>query len=117
LFTAGGPRPILFTLGVEMIVTLQDVLMILALPTSGDPLYFSTKSKGWRDSMRPLIGCAPLVKDMLACVPYTWIVLRYKRCPELAEKEVMQQYAYAYVWYVISRTLFADNGGRNAHWM
>jgi hypothetical protein len=29
----------------------------------------------------------------------------------------MQQYAYAYVWYVISRTLFADNGGRNAHWM
>ncbi|KAM0930127.1 hypothetical protein ACQ4PT_001186 [Festuca glaucescens] len=101
----------------EMTVTLQDVSMILALPISGAPLCFSTNSKGWRDSMRSLIGCAPLVKDMPAGAPYTWISLRYKRCPELATKEVVQQYARAYVWYVISRTLFADSGGRNAPYM
>ncbi|XP_071680156.1 uncharacterized protein [Lolium perenne] len=83
----------------EMTVTLQDVSMILALPISGAPLCFSTNSKGWRDSMRSLIGCAPLVKDMPAGAPYTWISLRYKRCPELATKEVVQY------------------GGRNAPYM
>jgi hypothetical protein len=29
----------------------------------------------------------------------------------------MQQHAHAYVWYVISQTLFADSSGNNATWM
>lgn len=101
----------------EMTVTLQDVSMILALPIRGQPLCFSTDPKGWRESMKALIGCAPVVPGMVAGAPYTWISLRYKRCPEHASEEEEQQYARAYVWYVISRTLFADSSGNNAPWM
>jgi hypothetical protein len=49
--------------------------------------------------------------------PYTWIALRYGKCPGDASKEKVQQYAHAYMWYVISRTLYADSGGKNAVWM
>jgi hypothetical protein len=101
----------------EMTVTLQDVSMILALPISGQPLCFSTDSKDWRESMRSLIGCAPVYPGMTAGAPYTWIALRYGKCPENASEETVQQHARAFVWYVISRTLFADSGGNNAAWM
>jgi hypothetical protein len=54
---------------------------------------------------------------MTAGAPYTWITLRYGKCLENAPKERVQQHARAYVWYVISRTVFADSGGNNAAWM
>jgi hypothetical protein len=54
---------------------------------------------------------------MTAGAPYTWIALRYGKCPENASEETVQQHARAFVWYVISRTLFADSGDNNAAWM
>uniref|UniRef100_A0ACD5X3H4 Uncharacterized protein n=1 Tax=Avena sativa TaxID=4498 RepID=A0ACD5X3H4_AVESA len=48
---------------------------------------------------------------------YAWIVENFAHCPEPAEVEVIETHAHVYVWYVLSRTLFADSGGRTVQWM
>jgi hypothetical protein len=108
----------------EMTVTLQDVAMILALPIEGQPLFFDTKSEGWREKMVGLIGRAPpepvdKTKDRVpAGATYTWIVANFGTPPPNdADRDTIIQYARVYMWYVISRTLFADGGGRTAPWM
>ncbi|VAI07190.1 unnamed protein product [Triticum turgidum subsp. durum] len=106
-----------------MTVTLQDVSMILALPIEGVPVCFSTGAAGWRARMFELIGAVPAVPEdptknrVPAGATYVWIVEHFSQCPDDASEETVQQYARAYLWYVISRTLFADGGGRTAPWM
>ncbi|KAE8793395.1 mutator protein [Hordeum vulgare] len=86
----------------------------------------STDSEGWRQQMEALIGMSPQEpevedggkKDRVpAGAPFTWIAANFARCPEDADDEVIQRYAHVYMWYVISRTIFADGTGRNAPWM
>ena len=110
----------------EMTVTLQDVAMILALPIDGEPLVFDTSSAGWRSQMVSLIGAAPEEKTdkeekkkdrVPAGATYVWIVNNFGQCPIEADRDTVQQYARVYIWYVISRTLFADGGGRTASWV
>ena len=107
----------------EMTVTLQDVSMILALPITGRPICFSTDSSRWRESMISLLGTAPPEKEdpskdrLSAGATYVWIRQNFANCPAEANEETIEQHARAYVWYVISRTLFADSSGRNAPWM
>ncbi|KAE8806347.1 serine/threonine-protein phosphatase 7 [Hordeum vulgare] len=110
----------------EMTVTLQDVSMITALPIEGKPLCMSTDSEGWRQQMEALIGMSPQEpevedggkKDRVpAGAPFTWIAANFAHCPEDADDEVIQRYARVYMWYVISRTIFADGTGKNAPWM
>ena len=107
----------------EMTVTLQDVSMIFGLPIEGKPLCMSTDSEGWRAQMEALIGMAPeesedKSKDRVpAGATYVWIVQNFSHCPVDADDDVIQAYARVYVWYVISRTLFADSGGITAQWM
>ncbi|KAE8810369.1 mutator protein [Hordeum vulgare] len=110
----------------EMTVTLQDVSMITALPIEGKPLCMSTDSEGWRHQMEALIGMSPQEpevedggkKDRVpAGATFTWIAANFAHCPEDADDEVIQRYARVYMWYVISRTIFADGTGKNAPWM
>ena len=110
----------------EMTVTLQDVAMIPALPIDGAPLVFDTASSGWRSQMTSLIGTAPAApitkeekkKDRVpAGATYVWIVQNFGKCPIDADRETVQTYARVYIWYVILRTLFADDGGRTISWM
>src|SRR5664279_4127443 len=97
--------------------------MVLALPIGGAHVCFNTKSEGWREGMFSLIGKVPDEKvdpskeRLSAGAPYVWIREHFKKCPAGANDETIEQYARAYVWYVISRTMFADNGGRNAPWI
>ncbi|KAE8789791.1 mutator protein [Hordeum vulgare] len=86
----------------------------------------STDSEGWRQQMEALIGMSPLEpevedgrkKDRVpAGAPFTWIAANFVHCPEDANDEVIQTYARVYMWYVISRTIFADGTGKNAPWM
>lgn len=68
--------------------------------------------------MQLLVGRAPAEAEdpMHDRVPvgatYTWIMQNFAQCPDDATDEVVQQYARVYVWYVITRTLSADGGGR-----
>ncbi|KAE8779519.1 serine/threonine-protein phosphatase 7 [Hordeum vulgare] len=86
----------------------------------------STDSEGWRQQMEALIGMSPpepevedgRKKDRVpASAPFTWIAANFAHCPQDANDEVIQTYARVYMWYVISRTIFADGTGKNAPWM
>ncbi|KAE8773398.1 Disease resistance protein RPM1 [Hordeum vulgare] len=100
--------------------------MITALPIEGKPLCMSNDSEGWRQQMEALIGMSPPEpeaedggkKDRVpAGAPFTWIVANFAHCPEDANDDVIQTYAHVYMWYVISRIMFADGSGKNAQWM
>ena len=107
----------------EMTPTLQDVSMILGLPIEGEPLCMNTDSDGWRRQMEDLIGRAPpdlenKAKDRVtAGASYKWIVDNFVHCPAEVDEDTIKTYSKVYVWYVISRTLFADGGGKMAQWM
>ncbi|XP_037474335.1 uncharacterized protein LOC119350772 [Triticum dicoccoides] len=48
---------------------------------------------------------------------FTWIVSNFSNCPEDANEDTVKTYARVYMWYVISRSMFADGTGKNAPWM
>ena len=98
--------------------------MILALPIEGEPVCMDTKSDKWRGQMEDLIGMPPPENyneqgekiRTPAGANFTWIVDNFNKCPEGANKDEVLKYARVYVWYVITRTLFADASGNNAPW-
>ena len=106
----------------EMTVTLQDMSMILALPIEGEPLCMNTDSEGWRAQMESLIGMAPVEHPdpkknyVPAGATYKWIYDNFRICPPGADEDTIKRYTKVYVWWVITRTLFADSGGRTAQW-
>ncbi|KAK1648133.1 hypothetical protein QYE76_065938 [Lolium multiflorum] len=105
----------------EMAPTLQDVSMILALPIQGEPLCMNTASDGWRQQMEGLIGRAPPAPEnpkqrVPAGASFEWIRTNFGECPIEADEDTRRTYARVYLWYMISRTLFPDSGGKLAHW-
>ncbi|KAK1669189.1 hypothetical protein QYE76_057348 [Lolium multiflorum] len=103
----------------EMTPTLQDVSMIIGLPIQGEPLCMNTPSDGWREQMENLIDMTPLeppnYKDRAPMgANYNWIRNNFSRCPAEANQDTVR--TYTRVWYVISKTLFADSGGKLAQW-
>ncbi|KAK1666320.1 hypothetical protein QYE76_054479 [Lolium multiflorum] len=105
----------------EMAPTLQDVSMILGLPIQGEPLCMNTASDGWHEQMAALIGMAPpLPAEPKARAPagasFSWIRTNFGECPEGANEDTIRTYTRVYLWYMISRTLFPDSGGKLAHW-
>ena len=77
--------------------------------------------------MEALIGMSPAEPEpaegekkdhrVPAGAPFKWIVANFAHCPQGATEDVIETYARVYMWYVISRTIFADAGGKNAPWM
>ncbi|KAE8798297.1 mutator protein [Hordeum vulgare] len=71
----------------------------------------------------PFIQLEPEVEDggkkdrVPVGAPFTWIAANFTHYPEDADDEVIQRYARVYMWYVISRTIFAEGTGKNAPWM
>ncbi|XP_073367587.1 uncharacterized protein [Aegilops tauschii subsp. strangulata] len=112
----------------EMTVTLQDIAMITGLPIDGNPLCMNTDSDGWRAQMHALIGMVPpeprepeaedKKKERVAAgATFTWISSNFSTFPEDANEDMVKTYARVYMWYVISRTMFADGTCKNAPWM
>jgi hypothetical protein len=104
----------------EMTPTLQDISMILCLPIQGEPLCMNTNFDGWRGQMEDLIGMAPLEppnkKDRApSSANYKWIKNNFGKCAVGANVDTVRTYTRVYLWYVISRTLFANSGGKLAH--
>jgi hypothetical protein len=94
-----------------MTVILQDVSMILALPIRGQPVCVSSDSTDWREHMTHMIGTAPTKEGVSAGASYPWLQENFNKCPDDASDEVIQRYARAYLWYVISHVLFSDADG------
>ena len=77
--------------------------------------------------MKALIGMVPPEPPVLegdkkrervaASAPFTWIAFHFGNCPEDANDDQVKTYARVYMWYVISRTMFADGTCKNAPWM
>nr|XP_045085389.1 protein MAIN-LIKE 1-like [Aegilops tauschii subsp. strangulata] len=112
----------------EMTVTLQDIATITGLPIDGNLLCMNTDSDGWRAQMHALIGMVPpeprepeaedKKKERVAAgATFTWISSNFSTCPEDANEDMVKTYARVYMWYVISKTMFADGTGKNAPWM
>ncbi|KAK1605867.1 hypothetical protein QYE76_029540 [Lolium multiflorum] len=115
------PETHTFHLRAGEMTTLQDVSMILGLPIQGEPLCMNTTSDGWRGQMDDLIGRAPPPpadpkERTPAGAPFAWIRTRFGTCPEGVERDTIRTYTRVYLWYMISRTLFADSGGKLANW-
>ncbi|XP_051193640.1 serine/threonine-protein phosphatase 7 long form homolog isoform X2 [Lolium perenne] len=105
----------------EMTPTLQDVSMILGLPIQGEPLCMNTASDRWRAQMDDLIGMAPPPpadpKERTPVgAPFAWIRANFGTCPQGANEDTIKTYTRVYLWYMISRTLSPDSGGKLAHW-
>ncbi|XBI20011.1 hypothetical protein VPH35_061397 [Triticum aestivum] len=112
----------------KMTMTLQDIAMITGLPIDGNPLCMNTDSEGWRAQMQALIGMVPpepreperedKKKERVAAgATFTWISSNFAHCPDDANEDMAKTYARVYMWYVVSRTMFADGTGKNAPWM
>ncbi|KAK1628868.1 hypothetical protein QYE76_003183 [Lolium multiflorum] len=100
-----------------MTPTLQDVSMILGLPIQGEPLCMNTASDRWCQQMEALIGMAPPEpgdkKDRArAGANFLWIRTNLGTCPEGANRDTIKTYTRVYLWYMLSRTHFADSGGK-----
>ncbi|CAM0875057.1 unnamed protein product [Alopecurus aequalis] len=106
----------------EMTVTLQDFAMITALTINGEALTGRVDNIGWRQRVFGLTGRQPPAppegkKDnRTSSVLYTWL-REFGACPADADEQVVQQYARAYMWYVLARVIFPDTSGDSASWM
>jgi hypothetical protein len=91
--------------------------MILGLPIQGDPLCMNIASDEWRQQMDNLISMAPPPPEdpkerTPAGASFSWIKLNFGECSQGANKDTIRTYTRVYLWYNVSRTLFADSGGK-----
>ena len=108
----------------EMTMTLQDMAMISGLPINGQAVTGRVSVGNWRERTADLIGVQPEGpqegKADTARVRHSWLKLvrgNTNPCPQGANDVVVQQYARAYLWYVLTKVVFSDATGNSALWM
>ena len=108
----------------EMTMTLQDMAMISGLPINGQAVTGRVSVGNWRERTADLIGVQPEDpqegKADTARVRHSWLKLvrgNTNPCPQGANDVVVQQYARAYLWYVLTKVVFSDATGNSALWM
>jgi hypothetical protein len=106
----------------EMMVTLEDMAMILGLPIRGRPVTDRVDSAGWHERVVVFIGREPParvsgVKGREARVHVSWLHEEFCECPPDADEATMTMYARAWVWHMFATVLFPDSTGDVAFWM
>ncbi|KAI4996026.1 hypothetical protein ZWY2020_041124 [Hordeum vulgare] len=106
----------------EMTMTLEDMAMIRGLPLNDDAVTGHVSAANWRERVGVLIGVEPppplLGKASGSKVKHSWLKLvRGAPCPTDADEIVVQQYARAYLWYVLTKVVFTDATGNSTLWM
>jgi hypothetical protein len=87
----------------EIMVTLQDITMILCLPIDGTPVCGMVSPARWRDSIGQVIGLRPSdiptdQKDRKMTGMHSgWLTAHFDTCPEGAEDAVVQRYVWSCV--------------------
>ncbi|XP_048544782.1 protein MAIN-LIKE 1-like [Triticum urartu] len=108
----------------EMTVTLEDIAMISGLPIEGRALIGKVRSEGWRQRVAGLVGVEPPTwihetkKDPRPSgVLFLWLQEHFYECPENASPAVVERYARAYLWNLLTQVVFPDGTGDTASWM
>ncbi|XP_062208774.1 protein MAIN-LIKE 2-like [Phragmites australis] len=107
----------------ELMVTLQDVAMILGLPVDGQPVCGNVQPAGWRDMVELIVGTRPPeptqeAKDKKPLgVSSAWLAQNFTECPHDAVEHVVERYARAWLWLLVGGYLFPDRTGNTVSWM
>ena len=106
----------------EMMITLQDVAMILGLPIRGHPVIGRCDPAGWRGRVAQFLGRDPPPKEdgkkgREAGVRITWLREEFNVCPPHADEATISYYCRAWVWHMFATMLFPDSTGDMASWM
>uniref|UniRef100_A0A8I6XU40 Aminotransferase-like plant mobile domain-containing protein n=1 Tax=Hordeum vulgare subsp. vulgare TaxID=112509 RepID=A0A8I6XU40_HORVV len=108
----------------EMTITLEDIGMITGLPIEGRALTGKVRSNGWRQRVAALVGVEPepwtneARKDLRPSgVLFSWIQRYFRKCPRDASPLVVERFARAYLWNLLTQVVFPDGTGDTASWM
>ncbi|KAE8781666.1 hypothetical protein D1007_45057 [Hordeum vulgare] len=108
----------------EMTMTLEDMAMISGLPINDLAVTSHVSAVNLRAWVGDLIGVQPPLPLPRTAdsskVKHFWLkkVTRAKNlCPADADEMVVQQYARAYLWYVLTKVVFTDATRNSALWM
>jgi hypothetical protein len=106
----------------EMMVTLEEVAMILRLPIRGHPITNRVDSAGWRERVTVFVGReppvrVPSIKGREVRVRMSWLREEFCECPLDADEATVTMYARAWVWHMFATVLFPDNTGDATSWM
>ncbi|XP_025661352.1 serine/threonine-protein phosphatase 7 long form homolog [Arachis hypogaea] len=102
----------------ECAVTLEDVALILGLPTDGLPVIGMTMSSFEALEVECLIqfGVAPRKSDCRgSCIKHTWL-RDLKENLELTDDISIQRYVRCHIMLLIGTILFGDKSGAGVHW-
>jgi hypothetical protein len=102
----------------EMTATLEEFGMITALPIQGQALTGRVDKNNWKERVTGLIGDCPATRDnRTSGVPLKWLQDNRSICPEDADERTVEQYARAYLWYLLTDVMFPDCLGDTVLWM
>ncbi|XP_020959127.1 serine/threonine-protein phosphatase 7 long form homolog [Arachis ipaensis] len=102
----------------ECSVTLEDVALILGLPTDGLPVTGMTMSSFEAMEAECLLqfGVAPRREDYRSsCIKLTWL-RNLKENLELNDEISIQRYVRCHIMLLIGTILFGDKSGAGVHW-
>ncbi|QHN79048.1 uncharacterized protein DS421_19g666730 [Arachis hypogaea] len=102
----------------ECSVTLEDVALILGLPTDGLPVTGMTMSSFEAMEAECLLqfGVAPRREDCRSsCIKLTWL-RNLKENLELNDEISIQRYVRCHIMLLIGTILFGDKSGAGVHW-
>ena len=60
---------------------------------------------------------SPAKSNRTSGMPLSWLLEHRSKCPEDVEPWVVEQYAMAYLWYILTEVVFPDCSGDIALWM
>ncbi|KAE8791753.1 Serine/threonine-protein phosphatase 7 long form-like protein [Hordeum vulgare] len=108
----------------EMTITLEDIAMITGLPIEDRALTWKVRSDGWRQRVAALVGVEPepwtneTRKDPRPSgVLFSWIQRHFRKCPRDASPAIVERFARAYLWNLLTQVVFPDGMGDTASWM
>jgi hypothetical protein len=105
-----------------MMITLQDVTMLLGLPIRSDPVIGPVVSEGWRAHVEEFLETAlpedePGRSRHVSGVRLLWLRATFGSCPNEADEAMVTFHFRAWVLHMFRSVLFSDDNGDSASWM